>query len=167
MDTLILFLIFLQALGAFIGVVMAIWGEFAYIRAMRDKNIDFAERAHINYIARGLRFGMTILLLSSFALVVVAFMSHSAPQPAMTSSYWIFNAIALLAIWVSFALSKQNISFALGSATILSAWWILFYLTLGFLPANSFGSAVALFVVLTAVIYAALHYLRMLILHKR
>lgn len=167
MTELILLLFFCQALGAVVGVSTAVWGELAYIHAMRDGRVDTAERAHLRVIAHGLRFGMTLLLLSSFALVVIAFALHESPQPALLASYWIFSALTLLIIGISWALSRRNISFALGSAAAFTAWWMLAYLTLGQLPVLSFGAAAALYVVLTVAIYAVLSLIRLLALHKR
>jgi hypothetical protein len=167
MTTLISFLIFCQALGALSGAGTAIWGELAYIRAMKDGKLDTAERTHLHIIANGLRFGMTLLLLASLGLVIVAYLLEGVVQPALTASYWIFMALALLIVGISWALSLKHISFSLGSAIAFTAWWFLAYLTFGLLPAHSFGSALALFVVLTAIIYAVLHYVRLFALHKR
>ena len=165
MNTLVLFLVFCQALGASVGAVTALLSEFACIRALKDGKIDVAERAHLNIIGKGLRFGMTLLLLASLGLVVSAYVLGAAQQPALTSAYWIFILLALLVICISWALSRKKVSFAFGSAIIFTGWWFLSYLTLGWLPALSFGSAVALLVVATVVIYAFLYYLRFLAQH--
>lgn len=165
MTALASFLVFCQALGASVGALTALWGEFAYIRAMRDGKINVAERAHLDIIARGLRFGMTLLLLASLGLVIVAYVSRAVPQPALTPSYWTLIALALLIVGASLALSRRRISFTLGSAIVFTAWWLLAYLTIGWLPALSFGSMVALFVVATAVVLALLHYVRLLAGH--
>lgn len=167
MNALILFLIFCQALGASVGACTAIWGEISYIFAMRDGKIDTAERTHLRIIGHGLRFGMTLLLLVSLVLVIVAYVLHDALQPALTASYWVFITFALIIIYISWALARSHISFALGSAAALTAWWLLTYLTLGRLPMYSFGSAIAMYVVLTAIIYAVLYYVRLFALHKR
>jgi hypothetical protein len=144
-----------------------VWSELAYIRAMRDGTVDVAERAHLRVLARGLRFGMTLLLLSSFGLVVTAYMLHADLQPALSASYWTSVALALLIVYVSWALSRHRISFALGSAIVFAAWWFLAFLTIGQLPALSFGAAAALLVVTTAIFYAVLQYGRFLVLHTR
>ena len=162
MTELVTFIVFCQALGAIVGAVTAVWGEIAYVRAMKDGTIDRAERAHLRVIAHGLRFGMTLLLLASFALVVVAYLSRAAVQPALTSGYWALTIFALLVVYVTWALSRKRISFALGSAIAFTGWWFLAYLTLGLLPGISFGSSVAYFAVATAVFYAILQYARML-----
>ncbi|MBU6388303.1 hypothetical protein KGQ72_00255 [Patescibacteria group bacterium] len=162
----IVLFIFCQALGAFVGAASAVWGEIAYIRALRDGKIDAAERAHLRSIASGLRFGMVLLLLSSFGLVTVAYVLHVAEQPALSASYWILIALALLVTFVSWALSRGRISFALGSAAAFTGWWFLVFLTLGEIPPLSFGAAVAFFVVATGMFYALLQYARMLALHK-
>lgn len=166
MTPLTSFLVFCQALGATTGALTAVWSELAYIRAMRDGQIDSAERAHLRSIARGLRFGMFLLLLSSLGLVVVAYLVRVAEQPALTASYWILMALAVSIIGISWALSLRRISFALGSAIVFTAWWFLVFLTLGQVPALSFGAAAAFFVVATTIFYALLQYARMLALHK-
>jgi len=174
MDTLIFFLIFCQAFGALAGAFAAVWGEAVYILAMRrlpaeagGAKIDSVERAHLLVIDKGLRFGMTLFLLSSLAFVVVSYAMQTVPQPAMTASYWIFIALALLIICVSWALARRNISFSFGSAATFTAWWFLACLALGRLPEISFGSAAALYVVLTAIIYAVFHYIHLLMSPKK
>jgi FtsH-binding integral membrane protein len=162
MTALVSFIIFCQALGALIGAFTTVWGELAYVRALRDGKIDHAEREHMRAIARGMHFGMTLLLLSSFALVVVAYLSHATLQPAQTPSYWSLMLFALLVTYVSWALSRKRISFAFGSAIAFTGWWFLAYLTLGWIPPLSFGATVAFFVVATAVFYGMLQYVRML-----
>ncbi|OGG78325.1 hypothetical protein A3A36_00815 [Candidatus Kaiserbacteria bacterium RIFCSPLOWO2_01_FULL_52_12b] len=166
MTTLVYFLVFCQALGALLGTLMAIWGELAYVRSMRDGNIDHAERAHLHAIARGLRFGMSLLLFSSFALVVVMYVLQASQQPALTESYWTFIALVFLVIGASWALSRKRISFALGSAVAFTAWWFLTFLTSGQLPTFSFGATVALYVVGVAILYALFHYTRLLLVSK-
>ncbi|MFH1178480.1 MAG: hypothetical protein V1711_02040 [bacterium] len=173
MTTLILFLISCQVFGAFVGALTAVWGEIAYIHAMRlpdrqagDGKIDAAERAHLHIIANGLRFGMSLILLASLALVIVAFTLHGTVQPAMTASYWIFILFVFLIIGLSWALSRHHISFALCSVAALTAWWLLAYITLGQLTV-SFGGAIALYVVLTAIFYAVLCLIRFLALSKK
>lgn len=162
MTALVTLLLFCQAFGASLGALLAVWGEFAYLRAVRDGKIDSAERIHLSHVARGLRYGMTLILLSSFGLIVVAYVLHAAPQPALTPAYWTLAALALLIIAVSSALSRKRVSFMLGSATVFTAWWFLAYLTLGWLSPLSFGSAIALLVVTTAVIAVILRHIRLL-----
>ncbi|MBI5405426.1 hypothetical protein HY972_00080 [Candidatus Kaiserbacteria bacterium] len=162
MTALVSLLVFCQALGASVGAFTAVWGELAYVKAIRDGKIDHAERAHLDSIAHGLRFGMLLALLSSLGLVVVAYVFQTAPQPAVSGSYWTLLMLAFSIIGVSWALSRGRISFALGSAILFTAWWFLAYLTLGLVPVLSFGAAIAFFVVATAIFYAILAYARML-----
>ncbi len=160
------FFFFCQALGALIGVVMAVWGELAYVRAMRDGRLDHAERAHLAAIAHGLRFGMLLLLLASVGLVVASYGSGLVVEPAMTASYWTLVSLAVLVIAVTWALSRKLISFAFGSALVFSGWWFLLFITFGLFPPMSFGSAAAAFVVSTAVFYGILRFLRFLSVPK-
>jgi hypothetical protein len=132
------------------------------MKAMRDGKVDRAERAHLHIIAHGLRFGMTLLLVSSFALVLIAYALQATIQPAQTTTFWTLIVFAILIVYVSWALSRNRISFAFGSAIAFTAWWLLAYLTLGWMPSLSFGATVAFFVVATAIFYGILQYARML-----
>lgn len=167
MTVLITVLVYCQALGASIGALAAVWGELSYFRAMKDGTIDQAERAHLDIIAHGLRYGMSLLLLASLGLVIVAYVFDFSVQPAMTASYWILIILVLIVVTISWALSRHKVSFALGSATLFTAWWFLAYLTLGQLPSLAFGSAAALFIVATAIFYALLTSARHFTLRKR
>jgi hypothetical protein len=163
MDALISLCVFCQGLGALVGASTTVWGEFAYIRAMRDGKIDQGERAHLDAIAHGLRFGLTLLLLASFGLVIVAYFLRWSPQPALTTDFWMLFLVALLVIYASWALSRKKISFAIGSAIAFTGWWFLAYLALGFVPGLSFLAAVAFFMVATVIFYAILQYSRMML----
>ncbi|MEK7515884.1 MAG: hypothetical protein AAB555_03110 [Patescibacteria group bacterium] len=162
MTTAISFLVFCQALGAATGAFTAVWAELAYLRAKRDGQVDAAERAHLDIIARGLRFGMTLLLLASLGLVIVAYILQSTTQPALTPAYWTLIAVALVIVGVSWAISRRHFPFSLGSAIIFTSWWFLAYFTLGLLSPISFGSSVAFLIIATAIVYAAISYLRFL-----
>ena len=48
--------------------------------------------------ARGLRYGMSLLLLSSLGLVIVAYMLDFSVQPAVTASYWILIILAFIIV---------------------------------------------------------------------
>lgn len=164
MPTLIVFLVFCQALGAGVGAFTAVWGELAYVKAMRDGSLDTAESAHLTVIAHGLRFGMVLLLLASFGLVVAAYLEGNTTQPALSPSYWTLIAFALIIIGVSWALSRGHISFKLGSAALFTAWWFLVFLSFGWMPL-SFGAALMSFVIAAAIFYAMLYYARILAQH--
>jgi len=118
-----------------------------------------AERAHLSMIARGLSFGMTLFLLASLTLVILAYAQGAIVQPAQTAQYWILTTLALIIVGVTWSLSFQRISFALGSAAVFAAWWLLLFITLEKLS-FSFGAAVALYIVLVAIAYAALWLIR-------
>jgi hypothetical protein len=167
MIALIFLLICLQSFGACVGAFAAIWGEVVYILATRDGKIDKAERAHIKAIGHGLRFGMSLLLLASLALVIVDYTLQVMLQPALTASYWSFIVLAVIAIVVSWLLAHKKISFIAGSAISISAWLFMVYLALGLLQVTSFISVIAMFVVLVVVFYAVIYYVRLLASHKK
>ncbi|HQT82960.1 MAG TPA: hypothetical protein PLW99_02315, partial [Candidatus Paceibacterota bacterium] len=131
MGALISLLVFCQALGALAGAFAVVWGELAYVRAVRDGTIDAAERAHLRVIAKGLRWGMLLLLLSSLGLIIIDYVLRSPLQPALSTSYWMLITLVFLIIGASWALSRRRVSFSLGSAFLFAGWWFLAYLTLG------------------------------------
>ncbi len=161
MTSFVALLVYCQALGAVVGAVTAVWSELAYVKATRDGRVDGAERAHLDIIAHGLRYGMSLHLLASLGLVIFAYQSHTSLQPALTASYWTLIALALIIITLSWALSKKRVAFKLGSASIFTAWWFLVFLSFGLLPLT-FGAAVMSFIVATAIFYGLLYYARLL-----
>ena len=167
MLSLIFLLVFCQALGALVGAFSAVWSELAYVWAIRDGHIDHVERVHLGYIGHGLRWGMSLLFLSSFGLVVVSYLLEAATQPALTTQYWLLIMLGLLVTTASWALSRKQVSFKLGTAVTFTGWWFLVFLTLGQMPVLSFGASIAFFVIATAIFYALLHYARLLLTRRK
>ena len=167
MNALVAALVFCQGLGALTGAFSSVWSELAYHKAMRDGTIDTAERVHILAIARGLRFGMFLLLVSSLALVIAAYTSHIPLQPALTDSYWTFILCALFVIGISWALARKRISHTLGSTLVFTGWWFLSYISLGLFPTISFGGSLAFFIVSAALFYGVFMGLRTYAIHSR
>jgi len=161
------YLVLGQALGAFIGAVSAVWSELAYIWAFRDGRINKAERAHLKSIDRGLRFGMSLLLLSSLGLVINAFVLQSVPQPALTESYWMLVALALLVILMSWVMSRRYISLAIGSAISFTAWWFLLYLTTGQLTTGTVAATATFFAISAVLVFIIMHMGRRLTFSRR
>lgn len=156
MDSLISFFVFCQVFGAFVGALTAVWGELAYMRAIRDGVVGKAEEAHLKVIWHGLYFGMTLILLSSLGLIVIAYVTESSSQPALSPSYWILVTFALLIIGAAWALAKKHLTYAAGSALMFAGWWFLLYFNLGWLPLLSWSAAIAFFTVASVVFYALL-----------
>jgi hypothetical protein len=162
METLTILFVVLQAVGAIIGAGGAVLGEMSYFRAIADGRVDRAEREHLGVIATALRFGMLLLLASSIALVLIAFIEVSPYQLAYLASYWSMMTLALAVIWASWALSRRRIAFWLGSAIAFTGWWMMALLSLGRLPLLTYGATMALAVVACAIVAGILAYIRSL-----
>ena len=162
MEILVVIFVILQAIGAIMGAGGAIFGQLAYFRAIKDGRIDRAERDHLRIIANGLRFGMMLLLISSIALVLAAFINSDPLQPALTSSSWILMTLALVVIWASWALSKRRLPFWLGSAIIFTGWWMIALLAFGRFPNIGYGPTILFTIVAGGIIAAVLAYARSL-----
>ncbi len=160
MDALASLLVFIQSLGAVTGILFSALGEYFYVKAVRDGRVDAAERLHLLTASRGVRYGMTLVVLASFGLVITDYVRDVAVQPALTAEYWVFMTLTLTVIGFSWALSRKYVSRTLGSAITLSGWIFLVYMTLTRESVLSFGSVIALYAITTALLYAALHYFR-------
>ncbi len=163
MSSLVSILAILQAVGAVIGAGGSVVGELFYLRAIQDGYIDGAERAHLRIIAAALRWGMIILLLADIGLVLAAYVTGAALQPAFSTPYWIQSVLALIIIAASWGLSRRRIPFWFGSGASFAAWWYIALLDLGRLPTLTFGSSLAYYALAAAIIMAVLAYARMLI----
>jgi hypothetical protein len=152
----------IQALGAIIGAGGSVWGELSYLKAMQDGRVDSSERMHLRRIARALRWGMILLLIGSIGLVLSDYIFSIPLQPALSTSYWSEMTLALIVIASAWALSRRKLPFWLLSAAVFTGWWFLAALTLGQLPALSWGATLAAYVVATGIMAAILSYARML-----
>lgn len=151
-----------QAVGAIIGVGSAIIGEIEYAHASRDGKISEAEHRHLEIIHRGLRFGMSMVLLASFGLVVLAYQAEADPQPVLTTGYWLLMIFAFIIIGASWAMARKVTTVSRGSVVAFTAWWFLAFLTLGQLPISSIGASVAAFimaVLLFGIVFVATRHL--------
>lgn len=155
MTTLVSVLVFCQAFGAVIGTFTAVWSEISYAWAMRDRRIDEAERNHLRIIGHGLRFGLLLLLVSSLGLVIAAYVLGAA-QPALSAGYWVQLTLVFIIIVISWNISRRRTPYVHLSAIAFTAWWFMLYLTLGQLPALSFGAFVSYFVIATGILYLVL-----------
>jgi hypothetical protein len=162
MDLLLGTLVVCQALGALVGTMCAVWGQIAYVRALRDGVVDRAERAHLDAIAHGLWVGMSLLLASSLGLVFFAHASGAAVQPGVTASYWALMILAFTVIGLTWALSRRHISFPIGAAAILMAWWMMLFLAFGRLPTTTLGATLAAYVVGAGILYFLLQYIHVM-----
>lgn len=153
--------IILQVVGALMGAFGAVWAELAYLHALKDGVISRAERRHLITIARTLRFGMFVLLLASLGFIYTVYLGGGI-QVALTSTYWIEMLIVFVILMTSWALSRNQMQFALGSGIVFSGWWFLVFLLVGKTGAAGFGELLALFTLFTAVFCAILTYIRFL-----
>ncbi len=88
---------------------------------------------------------MSIVLLSSFGLVVVAYGDQTSPQPVLTTSYWLLMISSFIIIGASWAMARQVLTVTRGSIVAFTAWWFLAFLTLGQMPITSFSASLASF----------------------
>lgn len=154
-------LVYAQILGAVVGAGASVWGEWSYFRAMRDGSIDKAERAQLRAIGYGLTYGMTTLLLASGALVYATFFLKKGIPPALSTGYWLGMGLSLVIVTISSRIARRMIHFGVGNATLFAAWWLLTFLSLGWLHLG-FGAALFSLLIATIIFYALFSYARLL-----
>ena len=157
----------LHSLGALIGVGYATYAEFFYTKAAADGIIDHHERKYLRHIYRGLTYGMTSVLLSGIALIVLEYLVPDASQDVLAAPFWALQTLTIFVLLQAHRLSQKSIPWWFASATILAGWWMILFIDLGYL--NQFGYVTILLEYVLAVFLAAgiLGYLRVLMKPKK
>jgi hypothetical protein len=146
-----------QVVGAVIGAFFAVVAEMRYVAALRDGKVTTKERRHIVATGRGLRFGMTLVLLSSLGLAALTVAHGSGKDLLLSPSFGALFGVVLLIGAVSWLMAKRPKTFVWGSLVTFSAWWYLVYMTLGALPIRSLMAALALFGAVLLLLSIILH----------
>lgn len=146
-------LITVHTIGAALGAGGATYAEVFYTKAIADGVIDTRER---DYFARSywaLRYGMTTVLLSGIALIVVQYFLPDSPEAVLYAPLWMQNTLALLITLCAWALSRGDIAWWLGSSIVFSGWWMI--LVLDAFQGFSFSYLLLLFVYVIAIFLTA------------
>jgi hypothetical protein len=157
---LIPYIVILHTLGAIIGAGVTTFAEIFYTEAAADGRIDHHERKYLRRMYHALKFGMILVLLTGIGLVVFEYLVPDAPQDVLAAPFWAMETFTLLIILLASLISKKAASWGLASAGILTAWWMILLIDLGYL--NSFGYVflIIMYGIVTLLIAAAFGYLR-------
>jgi hypothetical protein len=150
----------LNTLGALVGTGMTTYAEIFYTHAVSDGEIDHHERKYLRRLFRGFTFGMTLVLLSDLVLIVLEYLIPNAPQAVLTAPFWSLQILTVLILLLGWLLSKRRIMWWLGSAAVLSAWWILLGIDLGTFNSSGYLELLFNYVLVTALFAALLSFLR-------
>ncbi len=146
-----------QLMGAVVGAASAVLAEVWYLEALRDGKVTRKENKHIAVATHGLRFGMSLVLLSSLGLLVTDYLLGGGRSAVLTPSYGALFGIIVLIFAISWTMSKRPKTFAWGSLVTFSAWWFMVYLTLGALPIDSLVAAAGIFLGTLLLLSVILH----------
>jgi hypothetical protein len=151
----------LSTLGALIGAGFTTYAEIFFTHAASDGEIDHHERKYLRRLFKGFAFGITLVLFSNIALIVLEYLVPSAPQAVLAAPFWTLQTLTLLIIFVGWLLSKRRIPWWLGSTAVLTAWWMLLFIDLGSFNTSGFLDLLFTYVLVTALVAGVLSYLRM------
>jgi hypothetical protein len=121
-------LIFIHSLGAMLGAGGITYAEVFYTKAVADGHVDRKER---DYFARSyfaLRYGMTTVLLTGLALIIVQYFLPNSPDEVLYAPLWMQNTLALIVTFAAWALSRDFIPWWAGSSIAFAGWWMLLIL---------------------------------------
>ena len=163
---LIPFFAILHALGALIGTGTTTFAEIFYTKAASDGIIDHHERKYLRRMYHGLRIGMTLVLLSGIALIVLEYLVPNAPQQVMFAPFWAIQTLTLIILVLGALLSRREVTWWFASAALLAGWWMLLLLDIGFFNAWTYLKILIVYVIVSFIVGVALSYLRLLMRKK-
>ena len=165
--TLIPYVVALHSLGALIGVGTVTYAEFFYTFAASDGVIDHHERKYLRHVFHGLTYGMVLVLFSGIALIVLEYLVPDAPQDVLAAPFWALETLTLFVIVLAARLTKKTSPWWFASAGILTAWWMMLGIDLGYLNRFGYVSILLLFIAATFVVAGVLGYVRILARPKK
>jgi len=152
MTSLIAVLALIHTIGAAIGTYFTTFAEIAYTRAASDGVIDHHERKYIRRSYRGLKWGMSIVLVTGIAIIVVEYLTGTVQPSVLQGPFWFVIALTFFIILMSWLLSRKMATWWFAAAALLSAWWSILLIDLGFFNAFSFISLFFLYVLFLFVV---------------
>jgi hypothetical protein len=163
---LIPFAAVLHVIGAMIGAGTTTFAELFYTKAASDGIIDHHERKYLRRVYHGLRIGMTTVLLSGFALIVLEYLVPNAPQQVLFAPFWAIQTLTLIVLVLGELLSRREVPWWFASAALLAGWWMILLLDVNFFSSVSYLTLLMLYVIVSFVLGALLSYLRLLLRKK-
>lgn len=118
-------LIGIHAIGAALGAGGVTYAEIVYAKAIADNRIDARERAYFEKSYWALRWGMSTVLLSGLALIVVQYFLPDSPDAVLYAPLWMQNTLALIITCSAWFMARGHISWWLGSSLAFAGWWML------------------------------------------
>lgn len=121
-------LLALHGLGAALGAGGSLFAEIFYAKATADGHLDHREREWFRTTFFALRWGMTIVLTTGIALVIVQYFLPNSPTDVLHPAIWMQNILALVIVGFASALARKQVSWEVGASAIFAGWWMIFLL---------------------------------------
>jgi hypothetical protein len=121
-------LIAVHAIGAALGAGAATFAEIAYAKAIADNRVEERERAYFAKSYWALRWGMTTVLLSGIALIIVQYFLPDSPDAVLYAPLWMQNTLVLVIAISAWLMARGHVDWWVGSSIAFAGWWMLFIL---------------------------------------
>lgn len=115
----------LHTLGALLGAGSVTLAEWWYLHGVAHGKLDAVETRHIKSTFFGLRWGMSLVLLSGLGLIVVEYFLPEVPQHVLFTPFWMTNALTVLILILGFLLSRKLVPLWFGGSASFTAWWMI------------------------------------------
>jgi hypothetical protein len=165
-ELLIPYVVMLHTLGALIGAGVTTFAEIFYTEAAADGRIDHHERKYLRRMYRALKLGMSLVLVTGIALIILEYLVSDATQDVLAAPFWALQTFTLLIILLASLISQKKAPWGLASSGILTAWWMMLLIDLGYLNSLGYLMIVITYLLSTCIVAGAFGYLRTLMRPK-
>ena len=159
-------LLALHTLGALIGVGFVTFAEVFYTKAASDGVIDHHERKYLRHLFHGLQFGMVLVIISGFALIVLEYLLPDSPQDVLSAPFWAIQTLTVFVVLLAYLLSKKYVAWWFASAAIFTGWWTILSIDLGYFNQFGYLTILATYLIMTFIVAGILGYCRILLRPK-
>jgi hypothetical protein len=121
-------LITIHVIGAALGAAGVTYAEIFYTKATADGHIDRREYDYFSTTFWALRWGMTVVLVSGIALVIVQYLLPNSPEDVFYAPLWTQNTLALVITLAAWFTSRKMFPWWLGSSLAFAGWWMMLVL---------------------------------------
>lgn len=151
----------LYFLGVVIGTAYTTLAEISYLRAASDGDVDAHERKYLRRLYRGMHFGMSLVLCTAIALIVLEYLVAGAPQDVLAAPFWAAQTITAAMVYFGWSLEKRQTPWWVASAGIVVGWWMLAFLDLGYFNNYPYVAIIMMYILLLFIIAGIVGYIRL------
>jgi len=146
--------------GTALGVGASTFLEVFYIQFSKDGKVDIFEHEVLKKLVFILRFGLLLLVLSGFGLMVLWRLRVMGPDVFFSARYLTKMSVVLILLFTAFLMNFRLINLRIGSAISITSWYWAMILGIWRNAKISLVLLMTLYVVSIALVYLLLEFVR-------